>query len=137
MRFLPRLSLFDDIFDEIAPNGESFKVMKTDIKESDSEYTLALELPGYAKDNIDLSLKDGYLTVKAAREEDKETKDDEGVIIKKERYSGSCTRQFFVGDQVSEEDIDATFKNGELVIKVPKKEPAIETKDVKSIEIKE
>ncbi len=137
MRFLPRLSLFDDIFDDIAPSGESFKVMKTDIKESDTDYTLSCELPGYAKDNISLSLKDGYLTVKANKEENKETKDDEGVIIKKERYSGSCTRQFFVGNEVSEEDVEATFKNGELKIKVPKKEPAIETKDVKSIEIKE
>ncbi len=137
MRFLPRLSLFDDIFEDFEANKEPFKIMKTDIKETDDGYTLACELPGYAKDNINLTLKDGYLTIKASSEESKETKDDEGVVIKKERYSGSCSRQFFVGEEVKEEDIEAVFKNGELVIKVPKMEPALETKDEKSIEIKE
>lgn len=136
MRFLPRFSLFDDIFEDFDTAKEPFKIMKTDIKESDTDYTLACELPGYEKDNIELTLNDGYLSIKANREDNKETKDDEGKIIKKERYSGSCTRQFYVGEAVKEEDIEATFKNGELTIKVPKMEPALENKDTKSIEIK-
>ena len=94
-------------------------VMKTDIKETDKEYELTIELPGYKKENVNAELKDGYLIVNATNEKNEEEKDEKGYI-RKERYFGSCSRSFFVGKNLKEEDIKAKFDNGVLTLNVPK-----------------
>ena len=94
-------------------------VMKTDIKENDKEYELTIELPGYKKENVNAELKDGYLIVNATNEKNEEEKDEKGYI-RKERYFGTCSRSFFVGKNLKEEDIKAKFDNGVLTLNVPK-----------------
>ena len=105
-------------------------IMKTDIKETDGEYTLIMDLPGFTKDEVKVSLKDGYLTIsaeKGATQEDKEKKS--GKYIRKERYAGACQRSFYIGNQLRQEDISAKFKHGILTLTIPKKE-AVENKTI-------
>ncbi len=106
--------------DPFFTEGES-KVMRTDIKEKKDKYLIDIDLPGYEKENIKLEVEDGYLLVHATMNSDKEEK-EEGKYVRKERYVGSCSRSFYVGDDVKSEDIKASFKNGTLKIEVPKKE---------------
>lgn len=124
MMMIPRrrdFDLFGDMFrDPFFTEGES-KVMKTDIKEKKDKYLIDIDLPGYEKENIKLEVEDGYLLVHATMNSDKEEK-EEGKYVRKERYVGSCSRSFYVGDDVKSEDIKASFKNGTLKIEVPKKE---------------
>ena len=94
--------------------------MKTDIHEKDGNYMIAMELPGYAKEDIKADLKDGYLTITAHKNETKEEKDAKGKCIHKERYTGTCNRSFYVGDEISQEDIKAAFKDGVLHLTFPK-----------------
>ena len=127
MRLLPSMNtLFDDFFDAkfFAPRTG----MRTDIKETDDSYVLNMELPGYKKEDIQLSIKNGYLNILAKADTSKEEKDKKGNLIRSERYHGQCSRSFYIGDQVSEEDIKASFDNGELIISFPKetKTPEIE-----------
>lgn len=144
-------NLFDDFFDDVpffdnrAENQiekklygrHAHNVMKTDIKETDDGYELIVDLPGFKKDEIKVSLEDGYLTIEAAKglDEDEQEKKS-GKYIRKERYAGSCQRSFYVGEDVTEEDIKAEFKHGILKLFVPKKEakPAVEQKKYVSIE---
>ncbi|MDL2276801.1 Hsp20/alpha crystallin family protein, partial [Breznakia sp. OttesenSCG-928-G09] len=123
MKFLPSFNVFDDVFDD-AFRGSFFSKpatnMKTDISEKDGNYFLNMELAGYDKDDIKIALKDGYLTVTATKKMNDEKKDDEGNVIRQERYSGTCSRSFYVSDAVKEDDIKAKFENGELKITVPK-----------------
>ena len=103
--------------------------MKTDVKETDSGYEVDIDLPGFKKDEVSASLENGYLTISAAKGLDEEDKDKKsGKYIRKERYSGACSRSFYVGDAVTEEDIKGEFKHGILKLFVPKKEakPAVE-----------
>lgn len=93
--------------------------MKTDVTEKDGNYLLDMELPGYGKEDIKIELKDGYLNVSASKNTSNEEKDDKGNVIRQERYTGSCSRSFYVGDGVKETDIKAKFENGELKIVVP------------------
>ena len=112
-------------------------MMKTDIREHDEGYEVDIDLPGFKKDEIQIELKDGYLTVSAAKGLDEDDKDKEtGKYIRRERYTGSCQRSFYVGEDVTEEDIKAEFKHGILKLFVPKKEakPAVEQKKYVSIE---
>ena len=124
-------SLFDDMF----PFDDSFfapskknplygknasRVMKTDIKETEGSYELDIDLPGFKKDEISAELKDGYLTVSAAKGLDKDEKDKKGHYIRQERYSGAMSRTFYVGEDVKQEDIKAKFENGILSLSVPK-----------------
>ena len=96
---------------------------------------IEMELPGYAKEDIKADLKDGYLTITASRNETKEEKDAKGNCIRKERYTGSCNRSFYVGDNVTQDDIKATFKDGVLSLQVPKEVPkAIEQPKLITIE---
>ena len=140
MMMIPRkrndFDLFDDLFggDEVFQRRES-AIMKTDIKELKDGYEIHVDLPGYEKENINLELKDGYLQV-TAKQEKEENNEEEGRFIHKERFFGTCSRSFYVGDQIKEEDIEAEFKNGILKIKVPKKELKEELPEVKRIEIK-
>ena len=97
-------------------------LMKTDVKEKDGNYEVAIDLPGFKKDEITAELKDGYLTISAAKGLDKDEKDKEGKYIRRERYAGNMSRSFYVGDDVTEEDIKAKFEDGILKINVPKKE---------------
>ena len=112
-------------------------LMKTDIKELDNGYELEIDLPGFKKDEITVELDDGYLTISAAKGLDQDEKEKEsGRYIRRERYAGACSRSFYVGEGVTEEDIKAEFKHGILTLVVPKKEakPAVEQKKYIAIE---
>lgn len=112
-------------------------VMKTDIKETDKGYEFEIDLPGFTKDEVTAELKDGYLTISAAKGVDKDEQEKEsGKYIRKERYAGACERTFYVGEDLTEEDIKAQFQHGILKLFVPKKEakPAVEQKKYISIE---
>ena len=98
-------------------------MMKTDIRETDSSYELDVDLPGFKKDEINVQLKDGYLTLTAAKGLDKDSQDKKGNYIRKERYAGTTSRSFYVGEAVNEEDVHAKYEDGILKISVPKKEP--------------
>ena len=120
-------NLFDDMFRDpffSRPfENATSQIMKTDIHEKDGNYMIEMELPGYAKEDIKADLKDGYLTISAVRNETKEEKDAKGNCVRKERYTGSCNRSFYVGDRVTQEDIKAAFKDGVLALQVPKDVP--------------
>lgn len=121
MKFLP--GFFNDTFDDLMYDpffSKTSSYMKTDIKEKDGNYLLNMELPGFNKEDIQMELKDGYLSVHAKRDVQNDEKDDSGNIIRQERFSGSCSRNFYVGDGVTQADIKATFENGELKILIPK-----------------
>ena len=121
--------MFDDLFDENffgAHNplyGKNAKnLMKTDISEKENGYEIAVDLPGFKKDEINLDIKDGYLTITAQKGLDKDEEDKKGRVIRRERYAGVCQRSFFVGD-IKPEDIKAKYEYGVLTIMVPKEEP--------------
>ena len=121
--------LFDDWMDFSFPSfdrdfygNSSRSVMKTDVKETDKGYELDIELPGYQKEDVKAQLKDGYLTVQAVKNVNNDTKNEEGAYIRRERYAGTMSRSFYVGDNVTEADIQAKFENGVLKLAVPKKE---------------
>lgn len=112
-------------------------MMKTDIKEKEDGYELIIDLPGFKKDELQVSLEDGYLTIRAAKGLDKDEQEkDTGKYIRRERYAGSCARSFYVGDYVTQEDIKGEFKHGILTLEIPKKEakPKVEQKKYISIE---
>ena len=96
-------------------------VMKTDIKEMNNGYELVIDLPGFKKDEVQVQLKDGYLTISAAKGLDKDEEDKKGNYIRRERYAGSTSRSFYVGNGVKNEDVHAKFENGVLRLSVPKK----------------
>ena len=97
-------------------------MMKTDVHEHDNAYEMDIDLPGFKKEEIDLSLENGYLIVSAAKGIDKESKDNKGKLIRQERYSGSMQRSFYIGDNVTEDEIKARFENGVLRLNIPKKD---------------
>ena len=122
-------NLFDDWMDFSFPSfdrdfygNSSRSVMKTDVKETDKGYELDIELPGYQKEDVKAQLKDGYLTVQAVKTVNNDTTNEEGAYIRRERYAGTMSRSFYVGDNVTEADIQAKFENGVLKLAVPKKE---------------
>ena len=116
--------MFDDFMDfPFSANRFHQDLMKTDIKETKDGYELDIDLPGVEKKDINLELKDGYLTIKANHNQEQEEKDDQGHYLRKERFTGSCSRSFYVGDNVKEEDVHAKFDNGILKLSFPKKEP--------------
>ncbi|MDO4601624.1 MAG: Hsp20/alpha crystallin family protein [Eubacteriales bacterium] len=96
-------------------------MMKTDVRETDNSYEVDIDLPGFKKDEISVELKDGYLTINTAKGLDKDQKDKNGNYIRRERYAGNMTRSFFVGNGVTKEDIHAKYKNGILMLSIPKK----------------
>lgn len=97
-------------------------MMKTDVHETDETYELEMDLPGFKKDQINVKLEDGYMTISASKGHDTEKKDKHGKIIRQERYSGAMQRSFYVGDQVKVEDVKAKFEDGVLRLCIPKKE---------------
>ncbi len=127
--------LLDDFFDDSFFTRKEKNLMKTDIREKKDKYIVEVDLPGYDKKNINLSLENGYLNIKAKTEKNEEYK-DEGKYLHKERFYGECSRSFYVGEEIEEKDIKAEFKDGILCIELPKKEIAKEDKTIKQIEIK-
>lgn len=119
--------------DPFFTDGES-KIMKTDIKEKKDKYLIDIDLPGYDKENIKLEVENGYLIVHATIDNNNEEK-EEGKFVRKERYMGSCSRSFYVGDEVKSEDVKASFKNGTLKIEIPKKEENSKLSEKKYIQI--
>ena len=139
MMMIPRrrrneFDLFDDFFggDDFFPRREQ-SLMKTDIREKDDKYIIEMDLPGFEKENINLELKEGYLTVSAKVE--REGNDEKERYVHKERFYGECSRNFYVGEEVTEHDIHAEFKNGILKVSIPKKEAKKELPEAKRIEI--
>ena len=123
MKYYPNFSdVFDDLFDS-GVNTTKANTMLCDIRETENTYEMNIALPGYKKEDIALDLTDGYLTVSANTNQDKEEKDKNGKVIRSERYTGSCSRKFYVGEGYKEEDFTAKFENGELMITFPKTEP--------------
>lgn len=128
-------NFFDDMFEfpftksDDAAKKQGMPIMKTDIQEHEGNYLLDIELPGYKKEDVKAELNDGYLTVSAEKNEEKEEKDKRGNYIRRERYTGQCQRSFYVGKYVTQEDIKASFEEGVLKIQVPKMEqPKVEEK---------
>ena len=134
-----RPSIFgEDLFDEMMsfPFGDDFfgkrnplygknakNMMKTDVRETEAGYEVDVDLPGFKKEEISVELKEGYLTISAAKGLDKEEQDqDTGRYIRRERYMGSMSRSFYVGNSVRQEDVKAKFENGILRLNIPKKE---------------
>lgn len=110
-------------------------MMKTDIRETDEGYEVIMDLPGFKKDEIEVQLENGYLTVSAAKGLDKDEADKKGKYICRERYAGEMSRSFYVGEDILDTDIHARFENGILKLDVPKKEAkAVETKKHVAIE---
>ena len=123
MMMIPRrrneFDLFEEMFnDPFFTRGES-KLMKTDIKEKKDHYELEVDLPGYEKEDIKIDLSEGYLTVHASMNKSVDSEND-SKYVHKERYVGECSRSFYVGNNIKEEDIKASFKNGTLKLTLPK-----------------
>ena len=138
MMLVPRrdsFDLFDDFFDDGFFTKREKNMMKTDIKEGKDKYTIDVDLPGFEKENINLSLNNGYLNISAKMEKEDNSSDDE-KFVRRERFSGECSRSFYVGDGILEDDIKAEFKNGILKIDLPKKEETSQKETTKQIEIK-
>lgn len=118
-------SIFEpSFFNPFKVNQLPTNIMKTDITEKDSEYVIEIDIPGVDKEDLSITLSDGYLKVEATKETKTEDKDEkDGKYLRQERYYGSQSRSFYVGDLISEEDIKASFDKGVLTVTVPKKEP--------------
>ena len=114
------LDIFDEVFADPFFGEKENKIMKTDLKEKDGKYMLEIDVPGYDKEDIKIELNEGYLTVSAEKNEEKEDKDKHAKYLKRERFTGMCSRSYYVGDNLKEEDIKANFKNGILTIEFPK-----------------
>ena len=139
-------SLLDDWFD--FPSERDFfgshnpvfgkhakNLMRTDIRETDTSYELDVDLPGFKKEDIKAQVENGYLTISAAKGVDKKEDDKKGQYIRQERFSGACSRSFYVGDNVTEQDITAKFEDGILKLSIPKKDQQqVETKKYIAIE---
>ena len=125
-------NLFDDFFDDdfsMFPAltgrnplyGKHAKnLMKTDVRETENTYELDIDLPGFKKDEISIDLKDGYLSISAAKGLDRDQEDKKGKYIRQERYAGACSRNFFVGEGIEPRDVSAKFEDGILRVSLPK-----------------
>ena len=124
-------SLFDDMFDfdkefnrmnRALYGKHSRNMMKTDVRETENSYELDIDLPGFKKDEITVQLDNGYLSISASKGLDKDEEKKDGKYIRRERYAGSMNRTFYVGSQLTQQDIQAKFEDGILKISVPKKD---------------
>lgn len=123
-------NLFDDWMDFSFPSIDKAlygnrlqNVMKTDVKETENGYELDIDLPGFKKDEVNAQLENGYLKIEAAKNVNNDEKDQNGKYIRRERYAGTMSRSFYVGDAVSQEEIHAKFEDGILKLAIPKKDP--------------
>lgn len=120
---------FDDSFDRDFFGGgrntlygkHAKNLMKTDIREKDNDYELAVDLPGFSKDEVSIDVRNGYMTISAAKGLDKDEEDKKGRIIRQERYAGALSRSFYIGE-VKPEDVKATYESGVLTLLIPKAE---------------
>ena len=135
-------NLFDDFFDDFARPykiasgyAQPASVMKTDVKETEDSYELDVDMPGFKKEDVKAELKDGYLTINASTKNESSEKDKKGKYVRRERYYGSCSRSFYVGKEVKQEDIKAKFEDGVLKISVPKMEDKPKVEESKYISI--
>ena len=126
-------NLFDDFFSDpfaiVTTQGHNplygkhaKNLMKTDVREKEDSYELDIDLPGFKKEEITVDLKNGCLTISAAKGLEKEESDKDGKYIRQERYTGACSRSFYVGEDVTQQEIKAKFENGVLELTIPKKE---------------
>lgn len=126
-------NLFDDFFSDpfgmMVPQGRdplygkhAKNLMKTDVRETEGTYELDVDLPGFTKDEVNVELKNGYLTIQASKGLDKDESDKKGKYIRQERYAGACSRSFYVGEDVEAGEVAAKFENGILQLSIPKKE---------------
>ena len=134
-----RNNLFDDFFDDFDRPVKRVQdpqntLMRTDVKETEKSYELDVELPGVKKEDVKAQLKDGYLTISAETKFDN-SDEHEGKYIRRERYYGTSSRSFYVGEELTEEDIIAKFEDGILKISVPKKLPEEKIETPKFIQI--
>ena len=128
-------NLFDDFMDFPFGGKKINTMMKTDIRDTDSSYELDIYMPGFKKEDIKAQLKDGYLTISASASANNDEQDKDGRYIRRERYAGSCSRSFYVGEGVKEEDIRAKFENGILKLSIPKVENKPQVEEQKYIAI--
>ena len=134
-------NLFDDFFGFDYPMRRTaaprqHDLMKTDVKELEDAYQLEISVPGYKKEDLTAELKDGYLTVSGTTSSQNDEKDEKtGKYIRRERFTGSCSRSFYVGEEVTQEDIKAKYENGILTLSVPKKEALPKREEKKYITI--
>ncbi len=133
--------LFDDWMDgfpfrDNLPEVRMNQLMKTDIREHENGYELDIDMPGFKKEDLKAELKDGYLTIEGHTSHNDDEKDKNGKYIRRERFTGSCKRTFYVGEEVTEEDIKAKFVDGILKLSIPKKQqqPKVEQKKYIAIE---
>ena len=110
------------------------RVMKTDLKEHDEGYELYVDLPGFKKDQISLQLQGGYLTITASKGVEEKDEDKKGRLVHQERFTGSMSRSFYIGEGIPEEDIKAKFEDGVLTLAFPK-ENVVKLRDRKTIQI--
>lgn len=128
-----RGSLFDNFMEDFAfPDidralygNRAKNMMKTDVKETDNGYEVDIDLPGFQKDEIKMQLDNGYLTISAAKDLNKDEKDEKGNYIRRERYAGSMSRSYYVGAHVTEEDVHPRYENGILTFQIPKEEKKV------------
>ena len=121
----------DDFFDR--KDRMNYNLMKTDIREDENSYLLEVDLPGYSKDDIKIDITDGYLTINA--KVNKEDNEEEKNYVRRERFTGEATRSFYVGEDIKEDEIKASFKDGILTLNVPKVNPEEKLPEKKYIEI--
>ena len=116
----PELKEFDNMEKKLY-GRRAGRMMKTDVREKDDNYEVVNDIPGFKKEEITVELDEGYLTINAAKGLDKDENDKKGKLIRQERYAGSMTRSFYVGENVQKEDIEATYRHGVLKLTIPKK----------------
>ena len=97
------------------------RMMKTDIREKDNNYEVVIDLPGFKKEEIEVELNDGYITISAAKGLEKDGNDKKGKLLRQERYAGSMQRSFYVGENIEKDDVEATYRHGVLTLTIPKK----------------
>lgn len=136
MMMIPRnnFDLFDDIFGDAFFKKENNKLMRTDIRETEKGYVIDVDLPGYNKEDIKIDVTDGYLTINAKMNQEKNS-ENKGNYVRRERFYGECSRSFYVGETVEAEDIKAAFKNGILSLEIPKVDEEKKLPEKKYIEI--
>lgn len=141
MRFMPDVrddfDLFDDVFDNgfDVPMFNQEPVLKTDVVEKDGKYIMKTDLPGFAKNDVKVTLENGTVSIHASRHENKDEKDRKGKVLRRERRYGSYSRSFYVGNQVKDSDVKANYNNGVLTIELPAKEDKKEIPEKKYIAI--
>ncbi len=135
-------NLFDDFFDDSFAmtrhnplyGRHAANIMKTDVRETENSYELDIDLPGFKKEDVSVQLDNGYLTISAAKSLDKDEKNKEGKYIRQERYTGQCSRSFYVGDNIESKDVGAKFEDGILKLTMPKNVPQVQHNNYIAIE---